>query len=103
MIATAGSQRSATFPDSPTLAEAGVPGMDVTAWQGLFAPAGTPRAVVNRLYSDIAAGLKRPDSLEKLQATGAEAVGSTPEQFAAKVKRQLEEYGPIVKAMAPAN
>ena len=99
LIATAGSQRSARFPDVPTLAESGVPGMDVSAWQGLLAPAGTPRPVVSRLYTEIATGIRRAESMERLLAIGSEPVISTPEQFGAKIKRQMEEYGPIIRSI----
>jgi tripartite-type tricarboxylate transporter receptor subunit TctC len=101
LIATAGSQRSASFPDVPTLAESGVPGMDVTAWQGLLAPAGTPRPIITRLHTEIAAGVRRPESMERLLVTGSEPVLSTPEQFGAKIKRQMEEYGPIIRSITP--
>ena len=103
VIATAGQKRSSFFPDITTVSESGLANMDIAAWQGVLAPAATPRAVVNRLNVEIVKLLKLPEVMERLAATGSEPVGSSPEQFSAKIKQQLDDFGPIIKASLPAN
>ncbi len=103
VIATAGQKRSSFFPDVTTVSESGLANMDIAAWQGVLAPAATPRSIVNKLYQEIAKALRIPDVIERLNATGSEPVGSTPEQFSAKLKQQLDDFGPIIKASLPAN
>jgi tripartite-type tricarboxylate transporter receptor subunit TctC len=89
--------RSAAMPDVPTIAEAGVPGYEFTSWFGMFAPAGTPREVVQRLSAESAKVMASADIREKLPAMGNEAVGSTPEQFAAKFRADIAQYATVVK------
>lgn len=100
VIASSASRRPPYLPQVPTLGEAGFPGLELAAWQGLFAPAGTPRPIINKLYTEIANILKRPDVRKRLLDIGSDVVGSSPEQFEAKIKRQLDENGPLVKSLS---
>jgi tripartite-type tricarboxylate transporter receptor subunit TctC len=84
----------------PTLAESGVPalrGFDTSIWVGLFAPAGVPRAIVDKVNADVNRALKDADVRERLAGVGAEPVGSTPEELAARLKRDAEFYGRIAR------
>lgn len=94
-LAVTGSRRIPALPDVPTLREAGVAGTEVSTWFGLFAPAGTPKAVVDRLQRDAATSLQALG--ERFAAQGDEAVGSTPEQFAAFVRAEHAKWGKAIK------
>ena len=94
-LAVTGNRRLAALPDVPTLREAGVAGADVTTWFGLFAPAGTPKAAIDRLQRDAATALQ--SLAERFAAQGDEAVGSTAEQFAAFVRAEHAKWGKVVK------
>jgi tripartite-type tricarboxylate transporter receptor subunit TctC len=83
LIGVTGPNRSTIFPEVPTVAEAGVPGFAMEEWVGLFAPAGTPREIVQRLQQAVAQVLRDAEVRRRLDAIGAEPVGSTPEAFAA--------------------
>ncbi len=94
-LAVTGNRRLAMLPDVPTLAEAGLTGVDATTWFGLFAPAGTPRDVVDRLHRDAATALRTlKDSLAK---QGDEAIGSTPEDFSAHVRAEHAKWGKLIR------
>jgi tripartite-type tricarboxylate transporter receptor subunit TctC len=97
-LAVTGTKRAQALPQVPTIAEAGVPGYDAMQWYGLLAPAGTPPAIVARLQADIARALNLPDVKEKLAADGAEAVGSTPAQFTALIKDEVEKWAKVARA-----
>ncbi len=91
--------RVASAPDIPTLAEAGLAGFELVAWQGVVAPAGVPRPVIDRLAREIAALVSAPETRTKLNALALEPLtGSTPDTFAAYVKSEVERWAPIVKA-----
>jgi len=94
-LAVTGSRRLAILPDVPTLREAGFAGAEVTTWFGLFAPAGTPKAAVDRLQRDAATSLQT--LTERFAAQGDEAVGSTPDQFAAFVRAEHAKWGKVIK------
>lgn len=98
MLAVTTAKRMSLFPDVPTLAESGMPGFEVGAWQGIMAPAATPRAVVDRLNAEIVKALQSPDVRAKLAAQGAEPLGSTPDEYAAYVRKELERWARVVKA-----
>lgn len=91
-------RRSNAAPDIPTIAEQGVPGYDAIQWYGLMAPAGTPREIIARLHQGVVAALKDPAVRESFQASGAEPVGNSPDEFAAVIRTDLEKWGKVVKA-----
>ena len=96
-LAVTTAKRSPLAPDLPTMAEAGVPGFDISTWFGLMAPAGTPPDVVAKWNADVVKILNSPDMREKLTAQGAEAAPDTPAEFAAFIGRELAKYARIVK------
>ena len=98
-LAVTSSARSAAAPEVPTLAESGLPGYEISSWFGLFAPAGTPPAVVDRLYRESAKALQSADVRERFAQEGAEPVGSTPAEFGGYVKSEFAKYGRIVKGI----
>lgn len=91
--------RIEALPDVPTIAEAGVPGYESVQWFGMLVPAGTPRAIVDRLHQEITRALRAPDMKERLTSLGLGAVGSTPEAFAAYIKSETEKWAKVIKAM----
>jgi tripartite-type tricarboxylate transporter receptor subunit TctC len=91
-------KRSRAAQDIPTIAESGVPGYDANAWFGVFAPAGTPAAAINRLHAEIAKIVRVPEIRDRFLALGAEPVGSTPEQFAAFYRNEVAKWAKVVKA-----
>ena len=91
--------RIEALPDVPTIAEAGLPGYESVQWFGMLVPAGTPRAIVERLHQEIVRGLRAPDMRERLTSLGLNAVGSTPEQFAAYIKSETEKWAKVIKSM----
>ena len=97
-LATTGTRRSIVAPELPTVAEAGLPGYAVEAWYGVLAPAGTPRAIVERLSGDLARVLQSAEGREALRAQGAEAVGNTPEEFARYLRAEVDKWAKMVKA-----
>ncbi len=96
-LAVTTAKRSRVGEDIPTLAQAGVPGYDANAWFGVFAPAGTPDAVIARLQSEISKIVKIPEIRDRFLALGAEPVGSTPEQFAAFYRAEVLKWAKVVK------
>jgi len=96
-LAVTTAKRSDVAPDVPTLAESGLSGFEVGSWQGVFAPAGTPPAIVKRLNTEIVKILAMPDVREKLGALGAEIVADSPEEFAAIVKAEVVKWSDVVK------
>jgi tripartite-type tricarboxylate transporter receptor subunit TctC len=97
-LAVTTAQRSKLAPELPTMAEAGLPGFDISTWFGLLAPAGTPPDVVARWNADVVRILNAPDMREKLAAQGAEAAPDTPAEFARFIDAELARYARIVKA-----
>ena len=93
-----GAKRSAALPEVPTFIESGLPGFDVAAWTGIFAPAKTPRAVIERLRNELNAVLKSDFVKERYATLGIEPVGNTPEEFAAQVRDDLARWEKVVKA-----
>jgi tripartite-type tricarboxylate transporter receptor subunit TctC len=87
------------LPDTPTFTEAGYPAVAMDAYFGMVAPAGTPRAVIERLSTEIMAILKEKEKLERLQGAGLDVVGSTPEQFAARIRADLERFARVAKTL----
>ncbi|MGZ5170830.1 MAG: tripartite tricarboxylate transporter substrate binding protein [Burkholderiales bacterium] len=97
-LAVTTAQRSPSTPDLPTISEAGVPGYDAGTWYGLLVPAGTPREIVIRLHTESLKLLKQPDVKECLDSAGFEAIGNTPEQFAAFIRAEIDKWARVVKA-----
>jgi tripartite-type tricarboxylate transporter receptor subunit TctC len=98
VLAVTSAERTPLVPDAPTVAESGVPGYDIAVWAGLFAPAGTPQAVISRLYQEASRAMNSPDTREKLRNIGMDPGGLAPEQLAAMIKTDLARYAAIVKA-----
>ena len=95
--AVTSAKRSATLPELPTVAEAGVPGYEAIGWFGLLAPVATPRAVVTRLSADANAVLREPDVAQKMLALGAEPSGNTPELFAAFIRADQGKWARLMR------
>jgi tripartite-type tricarboxylate transporter receptor subunit TctC len=96
-LAVAGAKRIRTLPEVPTIAESGVPGFESSSWQGLFVPANTPKDVVLTIQREVAKILNTREVRERLEATGNEVIGSTPEEFDAKFKADLAKFAKVVK------
>ena len=97
-LAVTSNRRSSQLPDIPTVAEAALPGYDITTWFGLLAPAGTPREIVNKLNGVIVAIVGDPEMKNYLIGQGVDPVTNTPEQFAAYIKGEVPKFAKIVKA-----
>lgn len=91
------SKRFVTMQDIPTVAEQGVPGFEAISWAGVCAPGGTPRPIVDRLYSEIGKVLKLPEIRDRLLRDGIEPIGSTPEQFTEHTKKEAVKWSKVVK------
>ena len=96
-LAVTSPKRSPELPDVPTLAEAGFPGMVMTTWYGVFAPAGTPTAVVNKLHDEIMATLKHPDVQKRIAGLAGEPGTMTIAEFAALNRSDFERYGKLIR------
>ncbi len=96
-LAVTGDRRMKVASEIPTFAEAGYPTVDVSLWQGMFAPAGTPRAVIDKLSKGIAAAVRTPEATKLLEAQGAEPAGSTPEEFGRYVQKERERWLKVVR------
>ncbi len=98
LLAISSAKRSAVLPNTPTLAESGVAGYELTSWYGALAPAGTPAAIVNRLNSEMVKVLHHPEVKSRLTDEGAEPVGNSPQQFAAFILSERSKYAEVVSA-----
>ena len=96
-LAVTTAERSKLAPELPTMAEAGLPGFDISTWFGLLAPAGTPKDVIAKWNAEVTKILNSPDMRERLTAQGAEPAPTTPEQFAAFIQSEIPKYARIVK------
>jgi tripartite-type tricarboxylate transporter receptor subunit TctC len=96
-LAVSTPQRVATFPEVPSMSEAGVPGYDAGTWYGVCAPGGTPADVTGKLNAELVRAMKLPEIAQKLSDMGLIAVGSSPEQFAQFIRAQREMAGRLVK------
>ncbi len=96
-LAIASAARTKAAPDLPTMIEAGVPGYVVTQWHGLMAPRGVPRPIVDRLYREVVKAVQKPEVASRLALDGTEGIGSSPEQFAAFLKSEREQWGKAAK------
>jgi tripartite-type tricarboxylate transporter receptor subunit TctC len=96
-LGVSSAKRVPAMPDVPTIAEAGVPGYEVSNWWGILAPAGTPPPVLDRLYKEITALLDSADTRKRFELEGAEVVRMKPEEFASFVTRETEKWTRVVK------
>ena len=97
-LAVLGDKRLTGMPDVPTSAEAGLPGMEVFVWNGIFAPAGTPRAVIDVLHRELVKAYNAPEIKAQVEATGSYVAADTPEEFAAFIRAEVAKYGKIGRA-----
>lgn len=97
-IAMTGPQRSASMPELATFTEQGVKNVDLAIWVGAYAPAGTPRPIIDRLQRELKAVINMPEVREKMVAQGQTPVGNTPEEFTANVRVDLPKWEALIKA-----
>lgn len=97
VLAVAGAKRASQMPEILTIAEAGVPGYEMVQWFGVLAPAGIPKAIVDKLNAEMVRILKLPDVKERFDALGSETVGGSPEQFDALIKSEIVKWTKVVK------
>jgi tripartite-type tricarboxylate transporter receptor subunit TctC len=91
-------KRSSAVPDVPTIAESGVKGYEVSGWYGVLGPAGLSAEVLDRLNGAVNRGMRQPEVVKRLAGEGVDAVGSTPEEFAARIRREMTKWSAVVKA-----
>jgi len=96
-LGTSGAKRAAALPDVPTVAESGIPGFSVDNWYGVVGPAGMPKEAIARLNAELVKVLASPDLRERFTADGSEATSSTPEQFAAFIRDEVQKWGKVVR------
>ena len=96
-LAVAGPQRLAILPDVPTTAEAGLPGVEAIAWNGVFVPAGTPPPVIQVLHRELVRAFGAPDVREQVANTGSYIAGDSPEEFAAFIRAEVEKWGKVIR------
>ncbi|MEO8487942.1 MAG: tripartite tricarboxylate transporter substrate binding protein [Betaproteobacteria bacterium] len=97
-LAVTSGKRAPSMPNVPTMAESGVPGYDVVSWQAVFAPAGTPKPIVDRLHAEIAKILKEPEVQERLAKLGLDPSGMTPAELSAFQKTEIDKWAKVIKA-----
>lgn len=97
VLGVASAKRSPQLPEVPTISEAGVPGFEAVNWFGMFAPAKTPKRIIARLNEAVVKVVRSQETQSQFTALGADAVGSSPDEFAEFVRRDLEQYAKIVK------
>ena len=97
-LAVSGARRVEALPGVPSVAEAGVPGYEAMQWYGLVAPAGVPGAIIERLHAEAITALRSREMKERLAADGAEPLGSTPAEFAAFIRRELDKWSRVAEA-----
>jgi len=98
-IAVTTPKRFPLLPDIPAIAESGYPGFEALAWNGLVAPAGTPRPVIDKINAEVNAILKLPDVAQKMNAAGFDLIGGTPEDFAKLIAAESARWTPVVKRL----
>jgi tripartite-type tricarboxylate transporter receptor subunit TctC len=96
-IAITSARRSSVAPNIPTMAESGVPGVEVVSWFGILAPAGTPAPIVNFLNAEIVKAMNAPDVRQQMAALGADVVTNTPQEFAAFISAERAKWAMVVK------
>jgi tripartite-type tricarboxylate transporter receptor subunit TctC len=96
-LGVTGESRNVAFPDVPTFAEQGLPGMSLSNWQGVGGPAGIPKSIIDKIAGEIRKLVAKPDTKEKLNAVGSEPYYNNPEQTAALIRSDIAKYGKIIK------
>lgn len=96
-LAVTGTSRLALVPQLPTVAESGYPGFETSTWYGLYAPAGLPREIVDKVYADTLKALNMPDVQEKLAAQGWDVIGSAPDEFSRFLRAELDKWTTLIK------
>jgi tripartite-type tricarboxylate transporter receptor subunit TctC len=100
VLATTGAQRYPQLPQVPTMRENGMPGLELRSWFGLFAPAGTPAPVIERLNAEVRKAFTDPVVVKDLQTrVGYDATPTSPEQLTALIKADMEKWGPVIKQL----
>ncbi len=97
-LAVTSARRFASVPDLPTIAEAGIPGYESVSWNGIAAPAATPKEIIVRIQQEVARALQAPDIKQRFFKDGIEPVGSTPDQFAAHIRAERAKWDKVVNA-----
>jgi tripartite-type tricarboxylate transporter receptor subunit TctC len=97
-LAVSTSKRASALPNVPTVAESGLPGFDYSLWVGMFAPAGTPQAVIDKIAQDVRAAAQSPDMKERFATLGAEPMPMTPQEFTKFVQTEIDESAKVIKA-----
>ena len=98
-LATSGSKRIPVLPDVPTVRELGMPALEFEGWNGLLAPAKTPKAVIARLNREVVGAVRQPDTVKRFNELAAEPVGSSPAEQEAIVRKQMDKFRPVIKEM----
>jgi tripartite-type tricarboxylate transporter receptor subunit TctC len=96
-LAVAGRERVSIIPDIPTMAQAGFPSIEAIGWNGIFVPAGTPRAVIDRLQQDLARILQTKEMQDDAVTMGSQTGGERPEEFAAYVRSEIQRWGKVIR------
>jgi tripartite-type tricarboxylate transporter receptor subunit TctC len=96
-LATTSPRRLTVLPELPTVAEAGYPGFQSTAWVGLLAPAGTPKAIIDQINAAVLKVMALPETRERMAGFGAEITTSSPEEFAAHIRSEMAKLGKVVR------
>jgi len=96
-LAVTGPARIAVLPDIPTMAEAGMPGVEASVWNGFFVPSGTPKPIIEILNRKLLRTFNAPDVREQVAASGSEVVGGRPEQFAGFIRQEIAKWGKVIK------
>jgi tripartite-type tricarboxylate transporter receptor subunit TctC len=98
VLAVTTQKRMADLPDVPTIAELGYPDFEISSWQGMFAPAGTPKDVIAKVNAETTKLLKQPEVLARIRKEGADPIGSSPEQFDKRIRNEVEKWSRVAKA-----
>jgi tripartite-type tricarboxylate transporter receptor subunit TctC len=96
-LAVTPAKRAPALPDTPTLAEAGVPGVVVVNWYGLIAPKGTPKAAIDRVAAETIKAVRAPELTKRLVADGSEGVGTTPAEFTAHIRAERDQWRRVIQ------
>ena len=91
-------KRSPLLPELPTIAQAGLPGYEQSAWHGLLAPAGTAQPLIDKLYADSTRVLKSPDTVQRMASQGVDVIAGSPAELAAHIRADVAKYAKLVKA-----